>query len=76
MEATTVKTEFTWTQKFSLMIGACAYLGHRKRPGWREHLPFYAFKCPTHGIVEDYPHGYNNRLDCPKCAYERQAPRR
>lgn len=72
MEAAGTQKTLTWAQKFSLMIGAPTYLGHRTRTGWRSSLPFYAFKCPIHGIVEDYPHGYNNRLDCPKCRQEHE----
>jgi len=33
----------------------------------RGYLPFYAFVCPEHGLVEDYPSGYTGRLKCPKC---------
>ena len=46
------------------------YVEHRTYLGWDGELPFYAFKCPIHGIVEDYPHGHNDRLDCPICRLE------
>ena len=45
-------------------------VGRWIRPGWSDPLSFYAFKCPVHGIVEDYPHGYVYRLDCPMCRLE------
>ena len=38
-----------------------AYVGHQRRPGWRASIPFYAFKCPEHGIVVDYPHGHRSK---------------
>ena len=25
---------------------------------------------PRHGIVEDYPHGWDDHFQCPKCAEE------
>lgn len=58
-------------QRLELFLTGRAFLGAQKRPGWKGHLPFYAFRCPIHGIVEDYPHGYNEHLDCPKCTRER-----
>jgi len=54
-------------QRLQLFLTSRAYVGHRKLPGWTRTLPFYAFRCPIHGIVEDYPHGYYSRLSCPKC---------
>jgi len=57
-------------QRLELFLTGRAYVGHRRRPGWTGSLPFFAFKCPKHGIVEDYPHGYNSRLDCPRCRRE------
>lgn len=54
-------------QKFKLYITGIVYTTHRKRDGWKAELPFYAFKCPNHGLVENYPHGYRNTLTCPKC---------
>jgi hypothetical protein len=36
--------------------------------GWREPIQYYWFKCPNcKQVVADYPHGYSNRLVCPKC---------
>jgi len=58
-------------QRLKLHLTGRAYIGHRKKPGWKEPLPFYKFRCPKHGIVEDYPHGYNERLDCPLCQIQR-----
>lgn len=43
-------------------------MGHRTRSGWGGSLPFYAFRCPEHGVVVDYPHGYDRRLVCPLCS--------
>ena len=54
-------------QRLELFLTGKAFVGYRKRPGWSKANPFYAFRCPIHGIVEDYPHGYHERLDCPLC---------
>lgn len=62
-------------QRLELFLTGRAFIGHRKRPGWKKTLPLYAFRCPKHGIVEDYPHGYNDRLDCPECLKEQMRTR-
>ena len=62
--------KLTNTQHLRLRLFGHAYVGHRTRPGWRGALPFYAFNCPEHGIVVDYPHGFNRRLACPICYEE------
>ena len=59
--------KLTLFQKIILKLMGEVFIEYRTRPGWRRPLPFYAFKCETHGLVEDYPHGYNERLECPKC---------
>lgn len=36
-------------------------------------LDYYAFKCPNHGLVVDYEHGYYEDhyfLRCDKCQYK------
>jgi len=38
-----------------------------KQSGWSQPIQHYMFKCPIHGYVEDYPHGFNARLECPFC---------
>jgi len=57
----------TLIQKFKLKINGQVYIEHRTRPRWKGSLPFYAFKCPVHGIVIDYAHGVDDFLSCPKC---------
>ena len=46
------------------------YIGHRIKPGWKGSLPFYRFQCPKHGLVENYPMGYEEILHCPECDKE------
>jgi len=45
-------------QRLKMQLSGYVYVGDRQRPGWTGSLPFYAFKCEKHGIVQDYPHGY------------------
>jgi hypothetical protein len=54
-------------QRLKLGLFGQAYVGHRIRTGWEGSLPFFVLRCPIHGLVEDYPHGYGYRLDCPRC---------
>lgn len=44
--------------------GSCK-IGKVETP--RGYLTYFAFRCMKHGIQIDYEHGYNYRLDCPKC---------
>ena len=60
--------ELTLVQKIILKFNRRVFIGNRMNPGWNDSLPFYAFECDEHGLVEDYPHGYERRLECPKCA--------
>jgi len=59
-------------RRLALRLLGQVYIEHRIRPGWSGSLPFYAFNCPVHGVVEDYPHGYKQRLDCPICMKEEE----
>ena len=65
-----ILSQLSTRQKWALDLGCIVYLEHRKRFGWSKSLPFYAFKCPKHGVFEDYPHGHRKRIDCPKCLEE------
>ena len=64
------ETKLSLRQKIILAINGRVYIEHRTRPGWRGSLPFYAFICPKHGLVEDYPHGFKQLLICPLCLEE------
>lgn len=55
------------TQKIRLRLFGIAPTEKKTLPGWRGEIQFYAFRCPVHGIVEDYPHGYRQVLRCRKC---------
>jgi len=53
-----MEVELTRTQRLKLALFGKVFLQDRTRPTWTGDLPFYAFKCSKHGIVEDYPHGH------------------
>jgi len=57
-------------QRVSMRLTGSVYVGDRQMPGWRGPLPHYLFLCPVHGPVESYPHGYDQRLECPRCKEE------
>lgn len=61
-------TELTIIQRIKLSIFGITPTEKRKRPGWSGELLFYAFYCPVHGLVEDYPHGFEEIIKCPICA--------
>ena len=67
LQKNTNPVKLTLTQKIRLEILGITPTEKKKLPGWKGELQFYAFKCPTHGIVEDYPHGYRQVLSCKKC---------
>ena len=60
-------TELTLIQEIRLTILGITSTNKRTNPGWEGEIMYYAFKCPRHGVVEDYPHGFNHRLRCPIC---------
>lgn len=60
-------TEYSFLQRLRIAFWGKIKVGERTRSGWKGPLMFYAFNCPIHGIVENYPHGYNGRLICPEC---------
>ena len=46
------------------------YMGDFMKEGWKGELPFYLIRCRKHGYVLTYPHGFDERLECPKCLEE------
>ena len=62
--------KYSLWQRLRIAFYGSIPVGEKKLPhGEQEKDPimFYAFNCPFHGIVEDYPAGYSRRLICPKC---------
>lgn len=64
---TNLGTRLNFFQYLQLHLLGVTSTKLRSRPGWKGQLMFYAFKCPEHGIVENYLHGYSERLLCPLC---------
>jgi len=56
--------------RLKIQLRGYVFLEDRVEPDWNESLPFYLFRCPVHGYVESYPHGYKKKLVCPKCLEE------
>ena len=48
--------------------------GVKEHPETKAKIEYFAFKCPIHGIVEDYPHGHARILECPKCRENKAKP--
>jgi len=67
-----MEIELTRFQRLKLAIYGVVYLNDRIKEGWTTPFPFYAFKCPRHGIVESRPYGFKKYLRCPKCSEEEE----
>jgi len=59
--------ELSLLHRIQLTLTGYAPTGARRRSGWKGDLQFYAFRCPVHGIVENYPQGHSRTLRCPRC---------
>ena len=52
---------------FKLKLRGFAKIGERQYEGWSGPIPFYVYTFKLNGkkiFMTDYPHGYNDRLDC------------
>jgi len=58
-------------QRKQIAVMGVVPVGKYMKPGWKEPILHYMFLCPRHGYVVDYPHGYSQRLTCPKCREEK-----
>jgi hypothetical protein len=54
-------------QKIRLLVTGAVPTSRKTRRGWSGSIQFYAFMCPMHGLVENYPQGYERVLRCPYC---------
>jgi hypothetical protein len=57
-------------ERLKIQLKGHIYVGHEKREGWKDSVPFYLFKCPKHGYVKNYAKGFEERLECPECIKE------
>jgi len=58
-------------KKLKLKILGSVYIGHLQMEGWSTRMPFYLFRCVTHGLEVGYPSGYSMNLLCMDCLKER-----
>jgi len=63
--------ELTLFERLRLRIFGSVPVGRRIKPSWSGPIMHYAFKCPKHGIVMNYPHGEDGRFDCLHCLEEK-----
>ena len=63
--------EYTLAARVKIKLFGSIYIGHFSKPGWNGSLPFFMFKCEKHGIVTNYPMGFEATLRCPHCERER-----
>ena len=56
--------------RLQLKLTGYVYVGSKQKEGWRGPIAHYLFKCPVHGLVIDYPHGFDSILVCPICSKE------
>jgi len=57
-------------KKIKIKLFGYARLGNYKLEGWKNPLPFYAFKCEKHGLQITYTTGWEKKLICNKCILE------
>ena len=53
--------------RFRIHLFGRVWVGEMRLSGWSGPISLYAFHCEKHGYQLDYPHGFNDRLDCPDC---------
>lgn len=57
-------------KKLLIWMGFALFIGCFARPGWSGELPFFLFKCRHCRVpVANYRHGWEDKLNCPKCHY-------
>jgi hypothetical protein len=64
------KKRLSFVQRVKLRLFGYVSVGYRVKPEWSAPIEHYAFYCKKHGLVVDYPHGFEERLECPKCRKE------
>lgn len=81
-----LKVKLTLIQQIRLLLFGKVKTRIEQGPRFNSPTPFYAFICPDHGLVENYPRGWYRRweghipvnyrgkkseLRCPVCTEER-----
>jgi hypothetical protein len=62
-----MKSPYTLRKRLTVRIFGRAELGMRQPEGFLGLTMFYLAYCNDHGYFEDYEHGFDGYLRCPKC---------
>ena len=65
--------KLTLWQNFKISFLGSIVLNNVQLEGWKDPLPFHAFRCHKHGIQIGYPSGWRNTFNCPVCFKEHSA---
>ena len=57
----------SWSQRLRLRLFGHVSVGYMMKQEWKAPIEHFAFRCPIHGLVENYPQGFEERLSCPRC---------
>ncbi|MCL4398578.1 hypothetical protein M1137_02185 [Candidatus Parvarchaeota archaeon] len=63
----TEEVALDYLKLLKLKLNGFVKVDDRKYEGWSGSIPFYIYTCKSNGkkiFMLDYPHGYNERLDC------------
>ena len=56
-------------QRVKLRLDGRVFLRREGPPRFKGPTVIWGFLCPEHGLVEDYLHGYYERMECHRCDY-------
>lgn len=65
--------KITLWQNFKIRVLGSIFINNMQLKGWKDPLPFHAFRCHKHGTQIGYPSGWRNALSCPVCYKEKTA---
>lgn len=63
----TTYCSLSFIQRLILRFWGPVRIRTQTHSGWTGSLPRYLVYCRRHGVGENHPQGYENRINCPNC---------